>query len=362
MKEYRKLAAERYKKSQERQRQEQHSSPQPQPQLQSQSQLQLQRQLQSQSQPQLQPQSQPRSQARQPQSSHSPNYFPEVKDTHTSNFDLYGANSYSEIRRRHPRSPLPDSPSSTSSSFNRGSTIDPVNSERKEDVRPAVCRICSAGDGRLFSPCLCSGTMALVHVKCINQWRRLSSNPTSYFQCDMCKYRYNIHRTQFATIIQSYSVTKVVTALLCLIMVVLFSLICKNPFIAIEEHFYRLIRWLPPWNHPNAYWLLRSSKNILDRMVAGGVGLGSVGFTVDLYSAYRAQEYHRLFPMAICFIGQDMNPRFFRLFCVYGIFVAFRIIYRTINQLSLQMLHKWGETILEVKENIHVVESEHKDN
>jgi len=56
-------------------------------------------------------------------------------------------------------------------------------------------------EGRMFSPCLCRGSMQLVHVACLNQWRRSSANPRSYYQCEQCNYRYQLRRAWFAEIL-----------------------------------------------------------------------------------------------------------------------------------------------------------------
>ena len=68
-----------------------------------------------------------------------------------------------------------------------------------------TCRICYAGDeaGRLFSPCLCRGSMAHVHVDCLNEWRKQSVNPRSLYTCDACGYSYRIQRTAAAALLQS---------------------------------------------------------------------------------------------------------------------------------------------------------------
>ena len=51
---------------------------------------------------------------------------------------------------------------------------DAASSREREE--PPQCRICFAGAedatrGRLFSPCLCRGSMSHVHVECLNRWR-----------------------------------------------------------------------------------------------------------------------------------------------------------------------------------------------
>ena len=61
------------------------------------------------------------------------------------------------------------------------------------------CRICFDGgcfgeQGPLFRPCRCSGSMAWVHRECLDQWRRSSANPRSFFRCDNCLFEYRFGR------------------------------------------------------------------------------------------------------------------------------------------------------------------------
>ncbi|EOD14353.1 hypothetical protein EMIHUDRAFT_451789 [Emiliania huxleyi CCMP1516] len=65
----------------------------------------------------------------------------------------------------------------------------------------ALCRICFGGEGenglgRLIAPCLCSGSMKYVHVPCLNDWRTASANASSLYECEQCRYKYNIARTE----------------------------------------------------------------------------------------------------------------------------------------------------------------------
>jgi len=67
----------------------------------------------------------------------------------------------------------------------------------------ALCRICFGGEGenglgRLIAPCLCSGSMKYVHVPCLNDWRTASANASSLYECEQCRYKYNIARTEYA--------------------------------------------------------------------------------------------------------------------------------------------------------------------
>jgi len=54
------------------------------------------------------------------------------------------------------------------------------------------CRICHDGEGseRLISPCMCSGSMALVHRTCIEKWLSTANNDN----CELCHHKYIISK------------------------------------------------------------------------------------------------------------------------------------------------------------------------
>lgn len=64
----------------------------------------------------------------------------------------------------------------------------PTSSESEEPF----CRICheGPGSGLLLSPCECSGTLALVHQSCLEQW--LTASNSSH--CELCQHHYNLER------------------------------------------------------------------------------------------------------------------------------------------------------------------------
>ncbi|KAK9890888.1 hypothetical protein WA026_012230 [Henosepilachna vigintioctopunctata] len=55
-----------------------------------------------------------------------------------------------------------------------------------------ICRICHGGDSvdDLLKPCRCRGTVALVHLKCLERW--LFESSRSY--CELCQHHYEIIR------------------------------------------------------------------------------------------------------------------------------------------------------------------------
>ncbi|CAF1576756.1 unnamed protein product [Didymodactylos carnosus] len=57
-----------------------------------------------------------------------------------------------------------------------------------------LCRICYETDNEndLISPCLCSGSSAYVHRKCLDNWRSLNTNGKSFSFCNVCQFKYVI--------------------------------------------------------------------------------------------------------------------------------------------------------------------------
>eukprot|EP01062_Namystynia_karyoxenos_P005786 TRINITY_DN1199_c4_g1_i1.p2 TRINITY_DN1199_c4_g1~~TRINITY_DN1199_c4_g1_i1.p2 ORF type:complete len:275 (+),score=67.23 TRINITY_DN1199_c4_g1_i1:83-826(+) len=63
------------------------------------------------------------------------------------------------------------------------------------DADKPCCRIClgdadNGAEGRLFRPCRCRGTVSHVHVNCLDKWRRAAADRKHFYQCDLCKYKY----------------------------------------------------------------------------------------------------------------------------------------------------------------------------
>lgn len=65
---------------------------------------------------------------------------------------------------------------------------------RVSSVGSMVCRICQTNTAHenLISPCNCKGTLAYVHLSCLERWLNQSSR--SY--CELCMYRFNAVQTQ----------------------------------------------------------------------------------------------------------------------------------------------------------------------
>ena len=53
----------------------------------------------------------------------------------------------------------------------------------------SFCRICH-DEGDLKKPCKCSGTIALVHLACLEKWLSVNGNDT----CELCRHTFQITR------------------------------------------------------------------------------------------------------------------------------------------------------------------------
>ena len=59
-----------------------------------------------------------------------------------------------------------------------------------------ICRICYEGGGKLISPCLCSGSLAHVHERCLRKWITTQINDGATgndpLRCEMCRSPYKL--------------------------------------------------------------------------------------------------------------------------------------------------------------------------
>lgn len=72
---------------------------------------------------------------------------------------------------------------------------DPLNSD-------IPCRICLSSDASsqaMISPCLCKGSIANVHTKCLEQWLSQKGNN----RCDLCSFEFQVHSKMKYTMLQS---------------------------------------------------------------------------------------------------------------------------------------------------------------
>ncbi|XP_030368973.1 uncharacterized protein LOC115620012 [Scaptodrosophila lebanonensis] len=77
----------------------------------------------------------------------------------------------------------------------------PTASESMPSIGSLVCRICHNADNpeQLVSPCLCKGSLAYVHIHCLERWISTSRCTT----CELCQFQYNTEQTLRYTCLQS---------------------------------------------------------------------------------------------------------------------------------------------------------------
>ncbi|KAA1091134.1 hypothetical protein PGT21_026534 [Puccinia graminis f. sp. tritici] len=99
---------------------------------------------------------------------------------------------------------------------------------QQADEEEPLCRICLSGRddddpslGRFIQPCLCRGTMAFIHVGCLQRWRITSPSPKSFYRCDQCGYRYKLRRAKIAGLAENPAILGGVTFMVFFILVIL---------------------------------------------------------------------------------------------------------------------------------------------
>ncbi|RUS13207.1 hypothetical protein BC937DRAFT_95672 [Endogone sp. FLAS-F59071] len=129
-------------------------------------------------------------------------------------------------------------------------TRTPTPITRISSMRQArICRICLEGEddakdleagsrrlrikrpfhtkNPLIHPCKCSGTMAYVHLDCLNRWRDEAPKRDAYYKCGTCGYEYSISRPRWASIFASPSLLHTLATFFCIILILGFSYLCK---------------------------------------------------------------------------------------------------------------------------------------
>lgn len=124
--------------------------------------------------------------------------------------------------------------SSTNESTNTeaapSSAADGNTNNNNDDNDECICRICHVSRAelpglRMIRPCLCSGSLSHVHLKCLNQWRATSSSASD--TCSVCKYVYRTRKSRFVVwLFSDYSVIAL-TAFICLASTALLGLIIQ---------------------------------------------------------------------------------------------------------------------------------------
>ena len=229
---------------------------------------------------------------------------------------------------------------------------------------PDTCRICFDGDSadsgprRLFSPCLCSGSMSSVHVECLNAWRRASNNNTSYYACDQCRYKYRFQRTWWAEFTERADVQNAAVALIFLVAVLIAGIPMRLFSGYLHHYFCRLIEWSPPWHSPDYLYADAADAatedsgvfvGALDHVVAGSAVVGLCGFALGEYR--RIQMAASPWQSLLFFLAwaSTNGPKIMRLLVLFGGAYGIFQLSVTVRHGARVLLQRLGETVLSVR-------------
>ncbi|KAI0203070.1 hypothetical protein F4808DRAFT_51417 [Astrocystis sublimbata] len=81
----------------------------------------------------------------------------------------------------------------------------------------------SEDGGRLISPCLCKGSIKYMHEECLQLW--MNENPSKGYQCDICKYKYQMQRLSWAQRLRSPFISLVLTLTILLVTIFILGFI-----------------------------------------------------------------------------------------------------------------------------------------
>jgi len=272
---------------------------------------------------------------------------------------------------------------------------------------PPQCRIClsdvndeKSEQGKLFAPCQCKGSVGLVHRKCLDRWRTLSTNPRSYFSCDQCKYTYNLERTDYAKWFERAELPNIFAVLatfmlalsiggvlrfISITLVQFFTFLGKYfPFIAnwfrrngqyfyIENVFYRAVHYHPAWrlehvrlrsdfrhqnrrglgkimNWPKIIETFPALPARLDILVGGIFTLGTIFFLFHNITQFRRDfrnHAERVGP-SILFLVAGSGGRGLRIPVVVGLVYSYAMSHEFARVKCKELLFKFGEIVMEV--------------
>ncbi|RUS24810.1 hypothetical protein BC938DRAFT_473045 [Jimgerdemannia flammicorona] len=253
--------------------------------------------------------------------------------------------------------------------------------QKSQQVR--VCRICQEGendaaeDGSdvdleaaseksnrylrpnrnpLIHPCRCSGTMAFVHVECINHWR--TKDRKSYYQCETCRYQYNLFRPRLAALFENTFFLHSLAITISLVLIIGLSYLAKVVDVYALHH--------PETDSPEWRELHGETFLWIDRiyLFAGLIFVAFLGLIYLLllcvtqgslsgaFCCCAGCNYYGYGGGGFCDCGSDggfiVLFFFVILMLMFGLFGALAAVYTAIEQMVAKMLDNIKVKILEV--------------
>ena len=191
------------------------------------------------------------------------------------------------------------------------------------------------------------GSMRYVHITCLNEWRTMSSNSNSFYQCDQCGYRYNMMRTEWASWLESSSTATaaawcsfiIILAISSLFFAILAQILGWNPACI---HFYELVGWYP-FEDPTIAWLWGPR---LDAFVGGCLVVGISGLVLSAFERIQNDDFDYR-GLLLTVLAND--ERILRVFVVLGVCYSFTMLHEKAIEICKRLLTRFGEVILEVQ-------------
>ena len=205
-----------------------------------------------------------------------------------------------------------------------------------------TCRICLGEEvpQNMFRPCLCKGSMSFVHRDCLNEWRIRSANPRAFYECQQCRFRYDVRKVEWAEYVES----KVFESLLVVCALTATSLavgvaVCASP---LDSYALRLLVTPFPFLH--------GMEGVLRVLTTGAVVLGAISFfAVQLYRLYAMfVEPGDVRGGALFLMGFASNSvMILRIFSTLGLLMAYNEMRLAVSKRVRLLLTRAGEYIVE---------------
>ncbi|XP_072946595.1 uncharacterized protein [Epargyreus clarus] len=113
---------------------------------------------------------------------------------------VLNANELVKNTAAEPKLPKPADKRKTSGSLTERSDLCVTQRDSLSSIGSNVCRICmTRGRERLISPCNCKGSLANVHLSCLERWL----NQVGRNHCELCGFSYPAIRTPRYTVLQA---------------------------------------------------------------------------------------------------------------------------------------------------------------
>jgi RING-variant domain len=198
----------------------------------------------------------------------------------------------------------------------------------------------------LIRPCLCKGSMAYVHLQCLQRWRKESFK--NQFTCEVCHYQYNLQRPFWANVIGSPFLKIFITIVFVLAIIVVLSYLVKVIDVYVIHHY----------PNPQDYnWLSWHGTTVimwLDRFyVFVGVCLTAfLGLVYMIVSVVTkpSGSLPRTIPLSACFGPMDYGAAILIVIVLFGIVAAVTGVFQFVHNLLSKLLNRAQERILEVTE------------